>query len=98
MDGWRYGLLLTPSTPSVTYPFEVGVPLEKIISTFPAIDTNVDGIKITEGLENIAKVMNRGTLIRTHKVADLGHILHSPTPVPLAHRVRTSLDGGGPHT
>ena len=58
-------------------PFEVGVPLEKIISTFPAIDTNVDGIKITEGLENVAQVMDRGTLIRSHKVADLGHILHS---------------------
>jgi len=76
---WMGGGMASPDTfdPKRYVPFEVGVPLEKIISTFPAIDTNVDGIKITEGLENIAKVMNRGTLIRTHKVADLGHILHS---------------------
>lgn len=76
---WMGGGMAAPDTfdPKRYVPFEVGVPLEKIISTFPAIDTNVDGIKITEGLENIAKVMDRGTLIRTHKVADLGHILHS---------------------
>jgi hypothetical protein len=76
---WMGGGMAAPDTfdPKRYVPFEVGVPLEKIISTFPAIDTNVDGIKITEGLENVAKVMNRGTLIRTHKVADLGHILHS---------------------
>ena len=76
---WMAGGMAAPDTfdPKRYVPFEVGVPLEKIISTFPAIDTNVDGIKITEGLENVAKVMDRGTLIRTHKVADLGHILHS---------------------
>ena len=76
---WMGGGMAAPDTfdPKRYVPFEVGVPLEKIISTFPAIDTNVDGIKITEGLENIAKVMDRGTLIRSHKVADLGHILHS---------------------
>ena len=76
---WMGGGMAAPDTfdPKRYVPFEVGVPLEKIISTFPAIDTNVDGIKITEGLENIAQVMDRGTLIRSHKVADLGHILHS---------------------
>ncbi len=37
----------------------------------------MDNIKITEGLENVAKVMDRGTLIRSHVVADLGNILHS---------------------
>src|SRR5437016_8005500 len=58
-------------------PFEVGVPVEKILSTFPTIDTVVDNIKFTEGLENVAKVMDRGTLIRSHVVADLGNILHS---------------------
>ena len=76
---WMAGGMAAPDTfdPKRYVPFDVGVPLEKIISTFPAIDTNVDGIKISEGLENVAKVMDRGTLIRTHKVADLGHILHS---------------------
>jgi len=37
----------------------------------------VDNIKISEGLERIAKVMDRGTLIRTFQAADLGFILHS---------------------
>ena len=58
-------------------PFEVGLPVEKILCTFPAIDTVVDNIKISQGLENVAKVMDRGTLIRSHVVADLGNILHS---------------------
>ena len=33
----------------------MGLPAEKIISTFPAIDTAVDGIKISQGLEHIAR-------------------------------------------
>ena len=58
-------------------PYKVGTPVEKILSTFPAIDTAVDNIKMTEGLESIASVMDRGTLIRGHVLPDLGHILHS---------------------
>ena len=53
-------------------PFEVGLPVEKVMSTFPAIDTVVDNIKITQGLENVAQVMDRGTLIRSHVLPDLG--------------------------
>ena len=30
-------------------PFEVGVPSEKILCTFPSINTSVDNIKITQG-------------------------------------------------
>lgn len=58
-------------------PFEVGLNPDRVLSTFPAIDTVVDNIKISEGLENIATVMDRATLIRTYKAADLGFILHS---------------------
>lgn len=76
---WMAGGMGAPDTfdPKRYVPFEVGVPVDKILSTFPAIDTVVDNIKITQGLENIAKVMDRGTLIRSHVVADLGNILHS---------------------
>jgi uncharacterized protein (DUF1501 family) len=76
---WMGGGMGAPDTfdPKRYTPFEVGVPVEKILSTFPAIDTVVDNIKFTEGLEHIAKVMDRGTLIRSHVVADLGNILHS---------------------
>jgi hypothetical protein len=76
---WMGGGMAAPETfdPKRYTPFEVGVPSEKILCTFPAIDTVVDNIKISEGLENVAKVMDRATLIRSHVVADLGHILHS---------------------
>jgi len=76
---WMAGGMGAPDTfdPKRYTPFEVGVPVDKILSTFPAIDTVVDNIKLTEGLENVAKVMDRGTLIRSHVVADLGNILHS---------------------
>jgi len=48
-----------------------------VLSTFPAIDTVVDPIKLSQGLEKIGAVMDRGTLIRTYTGADLGFILHS---------------------
>lgn len=76
---WMAGGMAAPETfdPKRYTPFEVGVPSEKILCTFPSIPTVVDNIKISEGLENIAKVMDRATLVRSHRVADLGHILHS---------------------
>src|SRR5205085_12188257 len=57
--------------------FEKGIKPDQVLSTFPGIDTVVDDIKLTEGLENIAKVMDRATLIRSYTAGDLGFILHS---------------------
>ena len=57
--------------------FHTGMPANDVLSTFKPIDTAVDHIKISEGLERIAKVMDRGTLIRSYQAADLGFILHS---------------------
>jgi hypothetical protein len=76
---WMAGGMAAPETfdPKRYTPFEVGVPAEKILCTFPAIDTVVDNIKISQGLEHVAKVMDRATLVRSHVVADLGNILHS---------------------
>lgn len=76
---WMAGGMAAPDTfdPKRYEPFKVGLEAEKIISTFPAIDTAVDNIKITEGFPNVAKVMDRATLVRSHVQADLGHILHS---------------------
>jgi hypothetical protein len=76
---WMAGGMAAPETidPKRYLPFEVGLPVERIMSTFPAIDTVVDNIKISAGLENIARVMDRATLIRSHVLPDLGHILHS---------------------
>src|SRR5687767_8658474 len=63
---WMAGGMAAPETfdPKRYEPFEVGLPAEKILSTFPAIDTVVDGIKISQGLEQVAKVLDRGALIR----------------------------------
>ena len=76
---WMAGGMAAPETfdPKRYTPFEVGVPSDRILCTFPAINTAVDNIRISEGLENAARVMDRGTLIRSHVVADLGNILHS---------------------
>lgn len=58
-------------------PFTAGMRSEEVLSTFPSIDTAVDQIKFSRGLEKIGAVMDRGTLIRTYKAGDLGFILHS---------------------
>ena len=76
---WMGGGMAAPDTfdPKKYVPFEVGVNVRDIESTFPAIDTAVDNIKITRGLEGIASIMDRATLIRSHVLPDLGSILHS---------------------
>ncbi|SEF78666.1 DUF1501 domain-containing protein [Algoriphagus boritolerans] len=58
-------------------PFRKGMEAKEILSTFPTIPTQLDGIFFSEGLENIASVMDKGTLIRSYQAADLGHILHT---------------------
>jgi hypothetical protein len=57
--------------------YEPGMESARVLSTFPSIDTVVDNIKLSQGLERIAGVLDRGTLIRTHRVGDLGRILHT---------------------
>src|SRR5436853_6117351 len=58
-------------------PFVKGMDPKGVLSTFPSIPTAVDGVKFSEGLEQMASVMDRGTLIRTAMAEDLGFILHS---------------------
>ncbi len=58
-------------------PFEKGIAPNEVLSTFPPIDTTVDNIKFSQGLERIARVMDRGALIRSYTAGDLGFILHS---------------------
>src|SRR5436853_278548 len=61
---WMAGGMAAPETfdPKRYTPFEVGVPSERILCTFPSIPTAVDGVRISEGLENVAGVLDRGTL------------------------------------
>lgn len=58
-------------------PFEPGLESNRILSTFPAVPTSVDGLYFSKGLESIGSVMDRGSVIRSYRAADLGFILHS---------------------
>ncbi len=76
---WMAGGLAHTETfdPKPWRPFEKGMTPDSFLSTFPSIPTAVDGIRFSEGLERLASVMDRGTLIRSYRAADLGFILHS---------------------
>jgi hypothetical protein len=76
---WMGGGMASTETfdPKRYTPYEGGLASEKVLSTFPAIPTVVDGIQLSQGLEQVASVMDRATLIRTYTGPDLGFILHS---------------------
>ena len=76
---WLAGGVASTDTfdPKRYTPYEKGLDPNRVLSTFPAVDTAVDGLKFSEGLEKIGAVMDRGTLIKTYRAADLGFILHS---------------------
>ena len=96
---WMAGGMAHTETfdPKAYTPFEVGVESKRILSTFPSKPTVVDGLSFSEGLQSIGDVMDRGTIIRSYRAADLGFILHSrhqyhwhtcyepPQPVQLPH-------------
>ena len=76
---WMAGGMAQTETfdPKRYTPYQSGLESNLVLSTFPSVNTVVDGIQLSEGLERIGKVMDRGTLIRSHRVGDLGFILHS---------------------
>lgn len=76
---WMAGGMAHTETfdPKAYKPYEKGMQPGGVLSTFPSVPTAVDGVKFSEGLERIGKVMDRGTLIRSYRAADMGFILHS---------------------
>jgi uncharacterized protein (DUF1501 family) len=76
---WMAGGMAQTETfdPKRYTPYETGLRSDKVLSTFPSIPTVLDGVSLSKGLERTAKVLNRGTLLRSHRVGDLGFILHS---------------------
>ena len=76
---WMAGGMAQTETfdPKRYTPYEPGTPSARVLSTFRPIPTAVDGIQFSEGLEEIAAVMDRGTLIRSYQAGDLGFILHA---------------------
>src|SRR3569623_413579 len=65
---WMGGGMAATETfdPKRYTPFEKGMDPSTVLSTFPSIDTAVDHIKFSAGLERIASVMDRGSLIRSY--------------------------------
>ena len=76
---WMAGGMCHTETfdPKKYVPFRKGIESKYVFSTFPKIPTSIDGLKFSEGLEEIGGVMDRGTIIRSYRAADLGHILHT---------------------
>src|SRR5437868_7643587 len=76
---WMAGGMAQTETfdPKQYTPYSAGLQSNQVLSTFPSIDTSVDNIKFSQGLERMASVMDRGSLIRTFQAGDLGFILHS---------------------
>ncbi|NND07832.1 MAG: DUF1501 domain-containing protein [Saprospiraceae bacterium] len=76
---WMAGGMCHTETfdPKKYTPFEKGMESKSVISTFPSVSTAIDGINFSEGLEGIGSIMDRGTLLRSYRAADLGHILHT---------------------
>lgn len=58
-------------------PYEKGMEGNRVLSTFNAVPTVLDGINFSDGLQSIGNVMDKGALIRSYVAADMGHILHS---------------------
>ncbi|MDQ6665279.1 MAG: DUF1501 domain-containing protein, partial [Acidobacteriota bacterium] len=76
---WMAGGMAQTETfdPKRYTPYQTGLASNEVLSTFPSIPTVLDGVQLSQGLENIGKILDRGTLIRSHRVGDLGFILHS---------------------
>src|SRR5437667_9807688 len=76
---WMAGGMAQTETfdPKRYTPYSAGLKSDQVLSTLPGIDTKVDSIKFSQGLERMASVMDRGSLIRTFQAGDLGFILHS---------------------
>jgi hypothetical protein len=76
---WMAGGMAHTETfdPKRYQPFEKGMKSADMLSTFPSIRTAVDSIQFSQGLEKLAAIMDRGTLIRSYTAGDLGFILHS---------------------
>ncbi len=54
-----------------------GLDSRKLLSTFKTISSNVDNIKLSAGLENLAQVMDKAAIIRSLVNPDLGKVLHT---------------------
>ena len=95
---WMAGGMAAPDTfdPKRYLPFEKGLEVNKILSTFPAIDTNVDGIKISQGLGKYSSSNGSGYFNSLRGTTRLRIDSSFPTSISLAYRICSSHHRGGP--
>ncbi len=76
---WMAGGMAHTETfdPKTYAPYKKGIESKNVLSTFPKAPTVVDGLYFSKGLESIGSVMDKGTIIRSYRSGDLGHILHT---------------------
>ena len=79
MDGRREWRTPKLSIPNISNHSDQESSRKRVLSTFPAIDTSVDGIKFSAGLEEMASVMHEGSLIRTFTLPIVDKITHAAT-------------------
>ena len=78
---WMAGGMAQTETfdPKRYTPFERGVKVADVLSTFPSIATAVDHIKFTQGLEQVGSVMDRGAVV-SHGHSQLHFFYSSDIP------------------
>lgn len=76
---WMAGGMCHTETfdPKKYVPYEKGIESKRVHSTFKSVPTVIDGLQFSEGLSGIGSVMDKGTIIRSYRAADLGFILHT---------------------
>ncbi|MGV3720912.1 MAG: DUF1501 domain-containing protein [Actinomycetota bacterium] len=81
---WMGGAMCQTETfdPKRYTPFTPGIKPKDLLSTFPSIDTVVDNIKFSQGMENLAKVIDRGTVVRTYVGRDYGALAENLQHIP----------------
>lgn len=88
---WMGGAMCQTETfdPKPFTPFEKGMETKKLLSTFPTINTVCDHIKFAEGVEELAKVIDRGTVIRSYVARDYGQLAENLQHIPYQVKFHT---------
>lgn len=58
-------------------PYRRGLETRRLLTTAPSIETGIPGVRIAQGLENIAGILNRGTLIRSFVPKESSALAHA---------------------
>ncbi len=76
---WMAGGMAHTETfdPKEPIEFRKNIRYQLIKSTCKSIPTSLDGVNFSEGLEEMAKLADRMTVVRSFKPPDLGHVLHA---------------------